>query len=157
MVPVLRSLASSDSSTAATINAITAFSGRFSRPVFFWGIISFSSFFTPLFCFLVHTHTSASYSWIPSYKPHATLHNTQRNIWIHNMWINLVVIEKQRSAKRKKTRLHLQKKNGRTAVISLFKKINYDLAHMAPFSAVQFKNLLMSNPSCSLYFQSLSH
>lgn len=45
MEPVLGSLAGLDSAVAAAaINAITAFSERFSGPVFSWAVISLSSF-----------------------------------------------------------------------------------------------------------------
>lgn len=67
MEPVLRSLAGLDSTAAAAvaaapINAITAFSQRFSGPIFLRSVISLSSFlFSSFLCRQTNTHIYAQH------------------------------------------------------------------------------------------------
>lgn len=89
MEPVLRSLAGLDSraaAAAAAINTITAFSGRFSGPVFFWGVISLSSFLVlnRYVSKQIHIHTheqqTSRYCNIRTHEQHMGI---QQYTWIY--------------------------------------------------------------------------
>lgn len=136
MEPVLGSLAGLDSTAAAAaaapINAITAFSGRFSRPVFFWGVISLSSFL------VLHRYVSKQTDAFHTQEQqtaryHSCIHTTQHmqfcthtpnntymNIWIQKCDYSLYLLWHIHTNALRFT--NTQKEKKRAGIISLYFK-----------------------------------
>lgn len=117
MEPALRSLAGLDSraaAAAAAINTITAFSGRFSGPVFFWGVISLSSFLA------LNRHVSKQmYTFTPMSN---TYGYTTIHTWIYEyISMNIACIYYGIFTQLCQTTLAFTN-NKRTAIISLYLK-----------------------------------